>query len=177
MRRWCSTQEGVDTVQHHSSRAVKIFISLFLRFFLDINLRTVIKSFPEYGGWFDWVFEHRDGVMEIAGLSHLVRKMIIWEDVVGIWSQGGLAIPKCVIGSNSTDMVSEINWEWAAHWVLGIGWLVEKPHILCQEKPRLTLSYDGGAQVRLGERWVVKVRPRTWKLSPVLCIVEFLANL
>ena len=73
----CSGGHG-HSVQPHSSCAIKISsISLFPRFFLDINLRKVIKSFPEYGDWFDGVFKHRGGVMEISGLSHLVRKMII----------------------------------------------------------------------------------------------------
>ena len=59
-------------------------------------------------------------------------------------------------------------------WELGGWW---KNHVFgVRKKPRLTLSYDVRAQVRLRERWVVKVRPRTWKLSRVLCIVKFLAN-
>ena len=44
------------------------------------------------------------------------------------------------------------------------------------DSARLTLPCDVRAQVRLGERCVVKVRPWTWKGSPVICMVEFLAN-
>ena len=45
------------------------------------------------------------------------------------------------------------------------------------DSPRLTLPCDLRAQVSLGVRCVVIIRPWTWKLSPVLCIVELLANL
>ena len=52
----------------------------------------------------------------------------------GIWSQDSLDPSTCGIGTNSTDMVSDVKLQWAAPWLLGIGWSVEKPNIWCQEK-------------------------------------------
>ena len=159
------------------SLALKLLsISLFLSFLLDINLKTVIESFPEFGHLFHWVFEHGGGVMEFLSFSHLVRSMTTWEHMAGIWSQGIL--------DTSTLALAQTPQIWyqksvdsgrpAGCWELD-GWC--KNHVFsARKKPRLTLSYDVRAQVRLGERWVVKVRPRTWKLCRVLCIVEFLAN-
>lgn len=54
--------------------------------------------------------------------------------MAGIYSQGSLDTSTCGIGPDSTDTVSEIKGQWVAHWVLGIGWLVERPRIWCQEK-------------------------------------------
>ena len=44
-------------------------------FILYLNVRTVSKRFPEFGSWFDWVFEHGVGVMESSTFSLLVRSM------------------------------------------------------------------------------------------------------
>ena len=150
-------------------------ISLFLSFFLCVTLRTVIKKFPDFVHWYDWVFEHGDRV-EISSFSHLSRHMISQEHVAGIWSLGGLDTSACGISTNSTDMVSEINGHRAARWVWGIGLLLEKPHMWCQEKTQThsPLWLDGSGEAE--ETWVVKVSPWTRKLYPVFCIGEFLAN-
>ena len=96
----------------------------------------------------------------------------------GIWSQDSLDPSTCSIGTNSTDMVSEVNGQRAARLVLGIGWCWWRNNIFgVRKKPRLTVLYDLRAQVRLGEEWVVKVGYCAQKLLPVICIFEFLAEL
>ena len=74
------------------------------------------------------------------------------EHMAGIWSLGSLDTSTCGISTNSTDMVSKVNGHWVACWVLGIGWLLEKLHIWCQEKTQThpPLWFDGS-----GEAWGV----------------------
>ena len=70
----------------------------------------------------------------------------------GIWSQDSLDPSTCGIGTNSTDMVSEVNGQRAARLVLGIGWCWWRNNIFgVRKKPRLTVLCDLRAQVRLGE--------------------------
>ena len=103
--------------------------SLFLSFFLDINLKTVIKSFPEFHCLFPWVSEHWSGVMDVSSFSHLVWSMIAREHMAGIWNQGILDTSTCGIGLDFTDTVSEASGRWVPHWLLGIWCLVWKPCI------------------------------------------------
>ena len=116
---------------------------------LYLNVRTVNNRFPEFGPWFR-LFEHGVGAMEISSFSLLVRNMITRVHMAGIWSQSSLDNSTCGIGINSTDMVSDVNWQWSAPWLLDTGWLVENPRIWCQEKPRLTLPVIWGLTWGLG---------------------------
>ena len=131
----------------------------------------MIKSFPEFGHLFHWVFEHGGGVREISSFSHLVRSMITREHMAGLWSQGILDTSTCGIGNDSTDMVSEVNWQWGTHCVLGIGWGWRRNHIFAVRKnPRLTLPCDLRAHMRLGE---LSSEGRTLHLETLISCLYF----
>ena len=74
-------------------------------------------------------------------------------------------------------MGSKVNGQRAAQLVLGTRWCWWRNNIFgVREKPKLTVLCDLRAQVRLVEKWVVKVWHCTQKLLPVICIFEFLAE-
>ena len=152
VRVFCSL--GHEYSSHlHSFFALHVSsISLFLSFLLYINLRTVSTGFPEFSPWFDWVIEYGGGVMETPTFNYLVRCMwTSWLEIV-LRSQESLDISTCGIGTDSTDTVSEVNRQWGAHLVLGIGCDWCRNHIFAVRKnPRLTLPYDLRAYMGLGE--------------------------
>ena len=97
--------------------------------------------------------------------------------MTSIWSENSLDNSTCGIGTHSTDMVSEDNWQWSAPWLLGIEWLVGKPYIWCQEKTQThpPMWFEGPCEA-WGE---VSRESETQDLDTVtsfLYIFEFLAN-
>ena len=128
----CSAQKGT---QLHYTCALQISsISLFLCFFLYVTLRTVIKSFPEFVHWFDWVFEH-GGRVEISSFNHLFRNLITQEHLAGVRSLGSLDTSTCGISTNSTDMVSKVNGHWVACWVLGMDGCGKTTYLVSGKNP------------------------------------------
>ena len=91
--------------------------------------------------------------------------------MAGIWSQESLDTSTCGIGNDSTDMVSEVNWQWGTHWVLEIGWGWCRNHIFAVRKnPRLTLPCDLRAHMRLGE---LSSEGRTLHLETLISCLYF----
>ena len=159
MRWGCSAQEGMEapsTSTPPMSEGSPPFHGFWV--ISCMLVREQWLSFPEFGRWFYWLFEHGGGVMEISSFSHLVRSMITrehsmpWPQMAGIWGQGIPDTSTCGIGPDSTDMISEVNGQWEACWVLGTGWLVEKPCIWCQ-KNRLSQVHPSLWCEGSGEAW------------------------
>ena len=127
---------------------------------------------------FSWVqspvrcdIEHWGGAMETPPFSYLVRSMSDLNHMAGIWCQDTLDTSTCGIGNDSTDMVSEVNWQWGTHWVLEIGWGWCRNHIFAVRKnPRLTLPCDLRAHMRLGE---LSSESRTLHLETLISCLYF----
>lgn len=146
-------------------------ISPFLSFLLYIIPRTVSIGFHEFSCRFDWDIEHGGGAMETPTFSYLVRSMSDSNCMTGIWCQQSLDTSTCGTGTNSTGTVSEVNWQWGAHWVSGIGWGWCRNHIFAVRKtPRLTLSSDLRAHMGLGE---LSSKSRTLHLETLTSYLYF----
>lgn len=109
------------------------FISLFLISSCNLKWGQWVKDFLSLVSGSTEFLSIELEWWKSSTFSHLVGS-IMRGHMAGIWSQNSLHNSTCGIGTNSTDTVSDVNLQWAAPWLLGIGRLVEKPSIWCQEK-------------------------------------------